>query len=183
MASRTWPDELDELLINMWNRGYRASEIARNPEFSGYTRNAVIGRIHRLRKQKGDQAVIRKLSVKPVSVAPVKRTRKRKAGPRPPTPLPVVPPAAPPIEAAATITVPAFLVGTPLWELEPAGCRFIIDTVETRSPKHLYCGKDASAYRDKDGSNCYCAFHQGFMRAGSKPSNLDRLADAPGVGA
>src|SRR5215472_6550299 len=171
MATKTWSDERDELLINLWNRGYRASEIERSGEFPGYTRNAIIGRIYRLRQQKGDQVVTKKLSVKPT--AP-KRVRKRKAGPRPPTPLPVVPAAPPPIEPVATITVPAFLVGVPLVELDDFGCRFIIDTVDTRSPKHLYCGRDALAYREKDGGNCYCAFHQGFMRVGSKLSSLDR---------
>ena len=42
----SWTDERVELLKKMWNEGQSASQIAR--ELGGVTRNAVIGKVHRL---------------------------------------------------------------------------------------------------------------------------------------
>ncbi|WP_375262703.1 GcrA family cell cycle regulator [Palleronia sp.] len=52
----SWTDERVELLKKMWNEGQSASQIAK--ELGGVTRNAVIGKVHRLglsnRAQGGD---------------------------------------------------------------------------------------------------------------------------------
>ncbi|TVP73681.1 MAG: GcrA cell cycle regulator [Rhodobacteraceae bacterium] len=42
----SWTDERVELLKKMWNEGHSASQIAK--ELGGVTRNAVIGKVHRL---------------------------------------------------------------------------------------------------------------------------------------
>jgi GcrA cell cycle regulator len=42
----SWPDERVELLKKMWGEGQSASQIAK--ELGGVTRNAVIGKVHRL---------------------------------------------------------------------------------------------------------------------------------------
>ena len=42
----SWTDERVELLKKMWNEGHSASTIAK--ELGGVTRNAVIGKVHRL---------------------------------------------------------------------------------------------------------------------------------------
>lgn len=42
----SWTDERVELLTKMWNEGHSASTIAK--ELGGVTRNAVIGKVHRL---------------------------------------------------------------------------------------------------------------------------------------
>ncbi|MHA6347376.1 GcrA family cell cycle regulator, partial [Roseivivax sp. CAU 1761] len=42
----SWTDERVELLKKMWNEGQSASQIAK--ELGGVTRNAVIGKVHRL---------------------------------------------------------------------------------------------------------------------------------------
>lgn len=44
---RTWTDERDELITKLWQEGLSASEIAKRIDRS-VTRNAVIGRLHRL---------------------------------------------------------------------------------------------------------------------------------------
>ncbi|MCP1167984.1 GcrA cell cycle regulator, partial [Limimaricola sp. ASW11-118] len=42
----SWTDERVETLKRMWNEGQSASQIAK--ELGGVTRNAVIGKVHRL---------------------------------------------------------------------------------------------------------------------------------------
>ncbi|MEC8197651.1 MAG: GcrA family cell cycle regulator, partial [Pseudomonadota bacterium] len=42
----SWTDERVELLKKMWGEGQSASQIAK--ELGGVTRNAVIGKVHRL---------------------------------------------------------------------------------------------------------------------------------------
>jgi GcrA cell cycle regulator len=42
----SWSDERVELLKKMWGEGHSASQIAK--ELGGVTRNAVIGKVHRL---------------------------------------------------------------------------------------------------------------------------------------
>ena len=54
----SWTDERVELLKKMWSDGQSASQIAK--ELGGVTRNAVIGKVHRLnlpgRAKSGGQA-------------------------------------------------------------------------------------------------------------------------------
>jgi len=67
-----WTDERVELLKKLWMEGFSASQIA-NELGEGVTRNAVIGKVHRL-----------KLSgrAKPASAAPRVRSTPRSSGPR-----------------------------------------------------------------------------------------------------
>jgi GcrA cell cycle regulator len=58
-----WTDERVELLTKLWGEGLSASQIAR--QLGGVTRNAVIGKVHRL-----------KLSARAKSVSSAKRTKK-----------------------------------------------------------------------------------------------------------
>src|SRR5215472_14985124 len=105
----------------------------------GYTRNAILGRLWRLRKERGDDVVAKKHSVKPANAGPPKKRVRRKVpfAPTAPKSLPLPP----------MIELPADLVGVNLLDLELAGCRFVINSVEGRDPVHLYCGRDASEYR------------------------------------
>ncbi|HVX80051.1 MAG: GcrA family cell cycle regulator [Devosia sp.] len=67
-----WTEERVELLKKLWMEGFSASQIA-NELGDGVTRNAVIGKVHRL-----------KLSgrAKPASAAPRARSTPRSSGPR-----------------------------------------------------------------------------------------------------
>ncbi|MBB5753340.1 GcrA family cell cycle regulator [Prosthecomicrobium pneumaticum] len=80
----TWTDERVELLKRLWGEGLSASQIAN--ELGGITRNAVIGKVHRL-----------SLSgrARPAAAAPA-RPRKATAGARPATNARPAAPAAPP---------------------------------------------------------------------------------------
>jgi GcrA cell cycle regulator len=118
-VSLSWTDERIDQLKGMWERGLTASQIAE--ELGGVSRNAVIGKAHRLGLQSRPSPVKandapKKAAVpprKPVSAAPVTEVE---AAPRPATPAPVVeapapvraftPAAAPAASAPATDEAP-----------------------------------------------------------------------------
>ncbi|KUJ73327.1 GcrA cell cycle regulator [Ruegeria marisrubri] len=83
----SWTDERVELLKKMWGEGQSASQIAK--ELGGVTRNAVIGKVHRLG-----------LSNRATGSAPAKAEAKEKPAPAPkaetkPKPAPKTEPARP----------------------------------------------------------------------------------------
>ena len=53
----SWPEDKEAILRRMWDAKFSASDIARALN-DGTTRNAVIGKIHRLRLQRRTQAEI-----------------------------------------------------------------------------------------------------------------------------
>ncbi|MGR3838430.1 MAG: GcrA family cell cycle regulator [Cognatishimia sp.] len=82
----SWTDERVELLKKMWGEGQSASQIAK--ELGGVTRNAVIGKVHRLglsnratSGSKSDSAT--KADVKPKAAPKPKAAAKPKADPVP----------------------------------------------------------------------------------------------------
>ena len=81
----SWTDERIESLRSMWEKGLTASQIA--DELGGVSRNAVIGKAHRLG-----------LKSRP---SPVKATEKVAKAPKPAAPKPAAPPPAP--RAAAPV--------------------------------------------------------------------------------
>ena len=94
----SWTDERVELLKKMWGDGQSASQIAK--ELGGVTRNAVIGKVHRLglsnrvttSTAKTDTTA--KAEPKPVAepkakVAPKPEAAARPAAPEPVTPIPM----------------------------------------------------------------------------------------------
>ncbi|TQD35826.1 GcrA family cell cycle regulator [Rhodobacter capsulatus] len=128
----SWTDERVELLKKMWTEGQSASQIAK--ELGGVTRNAVIGKVHRLglsNRVEGAPAApapVAAAPVKPATPEPVAPTAAAAAPPRvepepepvrptltavPPRPAPV-----PPQPAAAAAPVPG-VVRKPA--LVPAG--------------------------------------------------------------
>ncbi len=85
----SWTDERVELLKKMWGEGQSASQIAK--ELGGVTRNAVIGKVHRLglsNRATGAGAAKTEAKEKPAAVKPKAEPRpspKTEAA-RPPTP-------------------------------------------------------------------------------------------------
>ena len=77
----SWTDERVELLKKMWGEGQSASQIAK--ELGGVTRNAVIGKVHRLglSNRAGSGATPAKAEAKAKPSAP-----KAEAKPKPPQP-------------------------------------------------------------------------------------------------
>jgi len=92
----SWTDERIEKLTKMWEGGATASQIAE--ELGGVSRNAVIGKAHRLGLKARPSPV--KTSDKPARPAAAKKTR-APAKEAEATPLPHEPKAAEPVEAPA----------------------------------------------------------------------------------
>ncbi|WP_170441574.1 GcrA family cell cycle regulator [Ruegeria arenilitoris] len=106
----SWTDERVELLKKMWGEGQSASQIAK--ELGGVTRNAVIGKVHRLG-----------LSNRTTGAAPAKAEPKEKPAPTPkaetkPKPAPKTEPARPAAAAPAAEAKPAT---PPRRQIIPAG--------------------------------------------------------------
>ncbi|MGB3245170.1 MAG: GcrA family cell cycle regulator [Sulfitobacter sp.] len=94
----SWTDDRVETLKKMWGEGQSASQIAK--ELGGVTRNAVIGKVHRLglsnRATTGGTAAKAEPKAKPVKAAP-----KAKAPPKEELPEPKTESAAPPKQSLA----------------------------------------------------------------------------------
>ena len=95
----SWTDERVETLKRMWGECKSASQIAK--ELGGVTRNAVIGKVHRLglsnREEDDSEAA--------PEAAPAPKVEAVKEEPR--AAAPAAPPAAPPAPAAPVSTVPS----------------------------------------------------------------------------
>ena len=91
----SWTDERVELLKKMWNEGHSASQIAK--ELGGVTRNAVIGKVHRLGlSNRNGPETDATADAKPKAAA-----EPPKAAPEPaPKPVIETPPAAPVVDLA-----------------------------------------------------------------------------------
>jgi len=110
----SWTDERVELLKKMWGEGQSASQIAK--ELGGVTRNAVIGKVHRLglsnRTGGGGTATAPKAEAKP------KPVEEAKPAPAPKEEAAKPEPAAEPVAAEAA-SVPRTLPARP--KIIPAG--------------------------------------------------------------
>lgn len=93
----SWTDERVETLKRMWAEGQSASQIAK--ELGGVTRNAVIGKVHRLglSNRAGDGAAAAEEAEVPVVATAA--TARPEPAPRPVAPEPVAPRAAEPAPA------------------------------------------------------------------------------------
>ncbi|MDG1280038.1 MAG: GcrA family cell cycle regulator [Pseudorhodobacter sp.] len=87
----SWTDERVETLKKMWAEGQSASQIAK--ELGGVTRNAVIGKVHRLglSNRAAPGAEKEEAAPEPVAAAPVAPPKVEAAAP-PPPPKPPEPP-------------------------------------------------------------------------------------------
>ncbi|MFP7671923.1 GcrA family cell cycle regulator [Marivita sp. S0852] len=82
----SWTDERVELLKKMWGEGQSASQIAK--ELGGVTRNAVIGKVHRLGlSNRAGAAGAAKTDPKPAAKADAKPKPAPKPVPTPPKPV------------------------------------------------------------------------------------------------
>lgn len=109
-----WNKECDALLVQLWSEGYSASQIV-DRLGSDVTRNAVIGRVHRL------------------NLPPRKVAQRGNSVPKPPAPPPKPPAPRPPTPAPG-------MRGLRLVELKGSSCRFPID----EGTGFLFCGADAT---------------------------------------
>lgn len=103
----SWTDERVETLKKMWADGQSASQIAK--ELGGVTRNAVIGKVHRLGLSNRVAGVAKEEAPAPVAAAappkvePVAAPVKPPEPPRAAEPKPVPPPVEKPLSVAAQV--------------------------------------------------------------------------------
>jgi hypothetical protein len=128
-----WTHELTDQLRTMWAEGKTSGQIAIKLG-TGFTRNAVIGKVHRLKLQ------TRVYPPKPIEEAkPIRKTVGRAFIPR----LPL------PVQKAKPIPLPALCV--PVGLQDRTGCCFPV----VRTTEHLFCNATCSGD--------YCDYHRRVM--------------------
>jgi GcrA cell cycle regulator len=149
----SWTDERVEMLRKLWNEGLSASQIA-GELANGITRNAVIGKVHRLGlsgRAKAPSAIARPRTPKPVRAA---------ASLRPQIPITrgnlafAIAPRmveAPRPRIVAEVVVPMTEPVT-IMELRESTCRWPLG--DPASPEFRYCGGDSPI-----GEGPYCRYH------------------------
>ena len=145
----TWTDQKIQMLKDMWGHGYSASEIAKR--LGGLTRNAVIGKAHRLKLSAGTASTKRA----PIDggynapagevVSSMKSTRKRvMLRPLPVVPTPTATVAKAPVREAFPIPDVSAVKRTEGIAVTKAGdrhCRWPVG--DPRSPDFRFCGCNA----------------------------------------
>jgi GcrA cell cycle regulator len=148
MSESGWSETRVTTLSQLWLDGLSASQIAK--QLGGVTRNAVIGKVHRLG-----------LSGRAAASAPSRAPRTAAARPKPPRRVAMAAPAVrkPPVRLAAQDYAPEGpgLIGD-MAKLGAHACKWPIG--DPKSPDFSFCGRQA------DGR--YCAAHeQTGVRAGT----------------
>jgi GcrA cell cycle regulator len=121
----SWTDERVETLKRMWAEGQSASQIAK--ELGGVTRNAVIGKVHRLglsnrsggREEEEEAALPASPGLGPAATAPAAEAGAPRAEVQAPRAASAVPPAPAPQPAAAAAAAPP--AGAAAQTAAPAG--------------------------------------------------------------
>jgi len=159
-SNNPWPPDLQARVIELWNGRYSAGQIALKPEFRGFSRNAVIGQLWRLRKKCPERFLPSRLPG-PRPKAKVKhRVKRRRGNPKgsmgPIIMRKITPPSLPQIASDRP--------GIALFEVAPNGCRYIVSTQHGRTPTHLYCGVGVATSAPGDPPpDCYCDYHRVLM--------------------
>ena len=110
-SKMSWTDERVETLKRMWGEGQSASQIAK--ELGGVTRNAVIGKVHRLGlsnrvggKDEEEEAAVATAPAAATAPRPDPAPRPEPAAPRAEASRPAAAPAAAPVAASASNVMP-----------------------------------------------------------------------------
>jgi GcrA cell cycle regulator len=153
-AAGTWTDDRVEQLKKLWSEGFSASQIA--AEMGGVTRNAVIGKVHRLglsgRGKTNAPGAARPRKPRPTGVAPAapptpfrgNTALAAKFAPRPEAqPLPEV-------RLDEDVVIP-FSERVTIMELREFMCRWPMG--DPTKPDFRFCGGQAN------GSLPYCSHH------------------------
>lgn len=167
VSGRAWNKGRVKALRVLWAEGWSANEIAR--ELGGVSRNAVIGKVHRLRLN-GRIAPAR--PSRRVVRQPPACTRIHTPPPRARAPV-AKPPRTTAVEALAPLAVEGARVG--VLTLGPGMCRYPIG--DPKEPGFGFCA------RAVEGVDVYCAAHALVCRARApprpvKPLDLRRLDEA-----
>jgi len=154
-AAGTWTDDRVELLKKLWSEGFSASQIA--AEMGGVTRNAVIGKVHRLglsgRGKTNGPGAARPRKPRPLSLVPASPQAMPRGNtvlaarfaPRPEIVQPVAE-----IRLDEDVVIP-FSERVTIMELREFMCRWPMG--DPTKPDFRFCGGGAA------GGLPYCAHH------------------------
>ena len=131
-----WNQETESVLKELWEQGVSSGLIAKE---LGCTRNAIIGKVHRLKLSTREPKMMVNSENPLPEVCRIRNTVYMKSN---------IPPPEMPFE-------PSPIGGVSLMELEPHHCRFIVGSSEDGLA--LYCGepKHYGSYCDYHGRLCY----------------------------
>jgi GcrA cell cycle regulator len=152
-----WTEERVEALKTLWTTGNTASEVSRR---LGVTRNAVIGKVHRLGLGRRHSPA----APRAIAVQTPRRTREHSSWTGAATPTAAAPPA---IKRADTSD---FVPTANLLTLNPQSCRWPIG--HPNDPEFGFCG------RERQANASYCADHRkvAFRRSSFSTVEVKRLA-------
>ena len=151
-----WTEERIALLQKLWGQGMSASQIA--TQLQGVTRNAVIGKIHRLGKRpEGASASPRPTRAFSPPARRAVAPEARRAAPQQPQDW-----TARPFRRAALLETPGLATST---TLEARMCRWPIGDPDEQG--FSFCGRSA------EGSRPYCQGHSRLAYKGSTGSEAD----------
>lgn len=159
-----WTDERVELLKKLWNDGLSASQIA--AELGGITRNAVIGKVHRLGLSGRAKAASSSIPRQRKTRAPSQMFRTMRPAVRGNTALAthLLPDLEPEPEIMLVENIVPIGQRCTLLELSDSKCRWPIG--DPGQPDFFFCGGTTA------GSLPYCSYH---CRVGYQP--VDRRRD------
>ena len=150
----SWTDERVEVLARLWGDGLSASQIA--AQLGGVTRNAVIGKVHRLglsgRNKAAPPPQAQKLRkpARPLGLAPVPQGPTPVASPGASQPAAVMEARTPQPDMAEEVVIP-FSDRVTIMELRESMCRWPLGDPTT--PEFRFCGQRSPA------GVPYCAHH------------------------
>lgn len=157
-----WHEQQEALLTKLWADGLSATQVAKElnkPADVGITRNAVIGKVHRLgltgRARAASQPSPRRIRVSPASIRIMQQRAKPQAAP------------APPPEIFTSEHMIQF------HKLDNHHCRWPLWTDTTPHCDQFYCGTPTANVSE---GFSYCGYHSRVSRDGSPESKADKPA-------
>ncbi|MDX2027586.1 MAG: GcrA family cell cycle regulator [Alphaproteobacteria bacterium] len=147
----SWTEQKIQMLRDMWGNGYSASEIAKR--LGGMTRNAVIGKAHRLKLSSRPSPIRRDEDGSVPSAMPVMKSTRKRVMLRPLPPVPMPSTTIKPVKDnfRTTETLNKRVEGIAVTKAGDRHCRWPVG--DPRSPDFRFCG--CSAYEGLP----YCIDH------------------------
>ncbi|MEP1231636.1 MAG: GcrA family cell cycle regulator [Litorimonas sp.] len=166
--SKTWPDERVAVLTKLWAEGLSASQIA--TQLGGVTRNAVIGKVHRLGlpgRAKPSNPRRKRVTTAKTSKPRVSKALRAPSAPRTPRILATAPPAPPPLDAKPMANGEFATILT----ITDHMCKWPIGDPGT--PEFRFCG------RKTDPEEPYCVPHSQVAYQPSRRRGSNQKAIGP----